>query len=149
MMKVMVKMVVLVNFSSMRGWVDDEDYGNKNATNLHIWQRKTIVLHALHVHSLFFYISKPATSCLQLWNFPFWKKFAFHWDKSSTNPTSCQGLQNCSLSGRERSPLPSTFATVFRETDSLLSTCRVWLLDLAKGCKNLEFSASLSFGKRD
>ena len=35
-----------------------DDDGNKNVTNLHIWQRKTIVLHALHVHSLFFYISQ-------------------------------------------------------------------------------------------
>ena len=32
----MVKMVVLVIFSGMRGCVDDEDDGNKNATNLHI-----------------------------------------------------------------------------------------------------------------
>ena len=27
-----------------------DDDGNKNPTNLHIWQWKTIFLHALHVH---------------------------------------------------------------------------------------------------
>ena len=31
---------------------DDDD--NKNPTNLHIWQWKTVFLHALHVHFSFF-----------------------------------------------------------------------------------------------
>ena len=33
---------------------DDDD--NKNPTNLHIWQWKTVLLHALHVHFSFFAI---------------------------------------------------------------------------------------------
>ena len=31
-----------------------DDDGNKNPTNLHIWQWKTVFLHALHVHFSFF-----------------------------------------------------------------------------------------------
>ena len=31
--------------------------GNKNPTNLHIWQWKTVFLHALHVHFLFFFLT--------------------------------------------------------------------------------------------
>ena len=31
-----------------------DDEGNKTPTNLHIWQRKTVFLHALHVHFSFF-----------------------------------------------------------------------------------------------
>ena len=36
-----------------------DDDGNKNVTNLHIEQRKTIVLHVLHVHFPFLYILQP------------------------------------------------------------------------------------------
>ena len=32
--------------------------GNKNVTNLHIWQWKTIALHALHVHFSFLDMSQ-------------------------------------------------------------------------------------------
>ena len=35
-----------------------DDDGNKNPTNLHIWQRKTLFLHALHVHFSSFDILK-------------------------------------------------------------------------------------------
>ena len=76
--------------------------------------------------------------------------------KSTTNPTNCQGLQNCYLlaKGKESSPPPSTFAIVFHGTHSLLPTCRVtvrvtypvWLLGLVKG---LEFSASLSLFREE
>ena len=39
-----------------------DDDGNKNPTNLYIWQWKTVFLHALHVHFSFF---------------AFWKAFSF------------------------------------------------------------------------
>ena len=35
-----------------------EEYNNKNVTNLHIWQWKIVVLHALHVHFSFLDISQ-------------------------------------------------------------------------------------------
>ena len=41
-------------FASIGSLSNHDDDGNGNVTNLHIWRRKTIVLHALHVHSLFF-----------------------------------------------------------------------------------------------
>ena len=38
--------------------------GNKNPTNLHIWQWKTVFLHALHVHFSSFDILKTLSFCL-------------------------------------------------------------------------------------
>ena len=38
--------------------IRDYDDGNQNVTNLHIWRWKTIVLHALHVHFSFLFISQ-------------------------------------------------------------------------------------------
>ena len=34
-----------------------DEEGDNNVTNLHIWQWKTVVLHALQVRFLFLYIS--------------------------------------------------------------------------------------------
>ena len=36
--------------SAIRSLSNHDDDGNKNPTNLHIWQWKTVFLHALHVH---------------------------------------------------------------------------------------------------
>ena len=45
-----------------RKWIgslsNHDDIGNENVTNLHIWQRKTIVLHALQEHFSFLDISQ-------------------------------------------------------------------------------------------
>ena len=46
-------------------WVLPNYDGNKNSTDLHIWQWKTEFLHALHVHFSFFDILK--TSSFFLW----------------------------------------------------------------------------------
>ena len=46
----------LAQFRAVRGETttgslsNPDDNGNKNPTNLHIWQWKTVFLHALHVH---------------------------------------------------------------------------------------------------
>ena len=40
------------------GVSNHDDDVNKNPTNLHIWQLKTVFLHALHVHFSFFDILK-------------------------------------------------------------------------------------------
>ena len=42
-----------------------DDDGNKNLTNLHIWPRKTVFLHALHVHFSFFDILETFLFFLQ------------------------------------------------------------------------------------
>ena len=42
-----------------------DDDGNKNPTNLHIWQWKTVFLHALHVHFLSFDILKTLSFFLR------------------------------------------------------------------------------------
>ena len=42
-----------------------DDDGNKNPTNLHIWQWKTVFLHALHVHFSCFDILKTFSFFLQ------------------------------------------------------------------------------------
>ena len=39
---------------TIRSLSNHDDDGNKNPTNLHIWQWKTVFLHALHVHFSFF-----------------------------------------------------------------------------------------------
>ena len=44
--------------SSLGSLSNHDDDGNKNVTNLHIWQWKIIVLHALHVHISFLDISQ-------------------------------------------------------------------------------------------
>jgi len=44
--------------SSLLGNLNNhKDDGNRNVTNLHIWQFKTIILHTLHVHFSFLHIS--------------------------------------------------------------------------------------------
>ena len=43
---------------SIRSLSNHDDDGNKNLTNLHIWQCKTVLLHALHVHFSSFDILK-------------------------------------------------------------------------------------------
>ena len=43
---------------STRSFRNHEDDGNKNPTNLHIWQWKTVFLHALHEHFSSFNILK-------------------------------------------------------------------------------------------
>ena len=47
-----VQRVPLNTIESLRNHDDD---GNKNPTNLHIWQWKTVFLHALHVHFSIFW----------------------------------------------------------------------------------------------
>ena len=42
-----------------------DDDGNKNPTNLHIWQWKTVFLHALHEHFSFFDILKTSSFFLR------------------------------------------------------------------------------------
>ena len=48
-------------------WNHNDD-GNKNPTNLHIWQWKTVVLHALHVHFSSFDIFKAFFVLSMTWN---------------------------------------------------------------------------------
>ena len=48
---------------------DDDDGGNKNVTNLHIWQWKTIVLHALYVQfSLLTFRRRSRSFCDVKWH---------------------------------------------------------------------------------
>ena len=50
-----LKQTVRVDPFAIKELTSNHDHaGNKNVTNLHIWQWKTIVLHALHVHFSFF-----------------------------------------------------------------------------------------------
>ena len=51
-------------YHRLNNWSQD-DNGNENVTNLHIWRQKITVLHALHVHSLFFFISSTFLSFLR------------------------------------------------------------------------------------
>ena len=44
---------------------NNDDDGNKNPTNLHIWKWKTVFLHALHVHFSSFDILKTFSSFLR------------------------------------------------------------------------------------
>ena len=47
---VAVQVIVIKLIGSLSNHDDD---GNKNPTNLHIWQQKTVFFHALHVHFSF------------------------------------------------------------------------------------------------
>ena len=63
-----------------------DDDGNKNPTNLHIWQWKTVFLHALHVYFSSFDILK--TFSIFLWRemtcfAVVWTTWAYHDDKRS------------------------------------------------------------------
>ena len=65
-----------------------DDDGNKNPTNLHIWQWKTVFLHALHVHFSFFDILETFSFFLRrqmtcsavvwtTWAYIWWQMFNF------------------------------------------------------------------------
>ena len=59
-----------------------DDDGNKNPTNLHIWQWKTVFLHALHVHFLSFDILKTFSFFLRHEMTCFavvWTTWAYSW----------------------------------------------------------------------
>ena len=67
----------VVSISNMqKEWVlrvalsNHDDEGNTNSTNLHIWQWKTVFLHALHVHFSSFDI-------LKTFSFFLWRKMTF------------------------------------------------------------------------
>ena len=55
----------VVSIFAKKQWVLRNHDGNKNPTDLHIWQWKTVFLHALHVHFSSFDILK--TSSFFLW----------------------------------------------------------------------------------
>ena len=65
--------------------------GNKNPTNLYIWQRKTAFLHALHVHFLIFWHFEDVLVLFMTWNDLFcscvddvrwWRKMFNSWLKT-------------------------------------------------------------------
>ena len=83
------------SLGNLSNHVDD---GNENVTNLHIWRRKIIVLHALHVHSSFFHISQTFSFFLRREMICFavvWTTLAHH-NKcsilSSYAPGACSNL---------------------------------------------------------
>ena len=54
---------VLFKLLELLGSLSNLDYdGDKNVTNLHIEQRKPVVLHALHERFSFLYVSQPFSS---------------------------------------------------------------------------------------
>ena len=74
-------MVTYGHYVKTSGSLSKHDHGgNKNVTNLHIWQWKTVVLHALHVQFSFLYISmlfssfqRRETTCFAV----VWKTWAY------------------------------------------------------------------------
>ena len=62
-------------FTILESLRNHDDDGNKNPTNLHIWQWKTVFLHPLHAHFSFFdilltfslFLRREMAKFLQLW----------------------------------------------------------------------------------
>ena len=85
---VLVAVVVVV----VRSNYDDDD-SNKNPTNLHIWEWKTVFLHALHVHfpsfdilkTFLFFLLREMTCSADVWT-----TWAYD-DKCSILSSDCAG----------------------------------------------------------
>ena len=72
-MKLVLSLLLLglgVELIPLRSLSNKDNDGNKNVTNLHIWQWKTVALqalHALHVHFSFLHVVDPSRT----WNYLF------------------------------------------------------------------------------
>ena len=106
-------------FPTIGSLSNHDDDGNKNPTNLHIWQWKTVFLHALHVHISSFDILKTFSFFLrreicvddvsigwQMFNFVLLSQkrwFQFNSRIVRTHFASAMTLNNCDIIEERRS----------------------------------------------